>query len=83
MYDAQEQVTDRLFTAYALAGDLNQAVVDQETGFRGYALTREEDFLEPYVAGRERADEVNARLDVIEEDFPDLRAAAGRRAAAH
>ena len=73
MYDAQEKVTDRLFTAYALAGDLNQAVVDQESGFRGYALTREEDFLEPYIAGRQRADDVNSRLDVIEEDFPDLR----------
>ncbi len=73
MYDAQEKVTDRLFTAYALAGDLNQAVFDQEAGFRGYALTREEDFLDPYLAGRERADEINARLDLIEEDYPDLR----------
>ena len=73
MYDAQGQVTDRLFTAHALAGDLNQAVLDQETGFRGYALSREDDFLEPYAAGRQRTDEVNARLDVIEEDFPDLR----------
>jgi signal transduction histidine kinase len=73
LYDAQNQVTDRLFQAYSLAGDLNQAVVDQETGFRGYALTKDETFLEPYVTGLQRADEVNARLDTIEEDFPDLR----------
>jgi signal transduction histidine kinase len=73
LYDAQSQVTDRLFSAYALAGDLNQAVVDQETGFRGYALTRDEAFLAPYLTGRDRADQVSARLDVIEQDFPDLR----------
>jgi signal transduction histidine kinase len=73
LYDAQNQVTDRLFTAYSLAGDLNQAVVDEETGFRGYALTRDEAFLEPALSGRARSDEVNANLDVIEQDFPDLR----------
>ena len=73
LYDAQNQVTDRLFQAYSLAGDLNQAVVDQETGFRGYALTKDETFLEPYVTGLQRADEVNARLNTIEQDFPDLR----------
>jgi CHASE3 domain sensor protein len=73
LYDAQSQVTDRLFTAYSLAGDLNQAVVDEETGFRGFALTRDETFLEPALSGRARSDEVNADLDVIEQDFPDLR----------
>ena len=73
LYDAQSRVIDRLFDAYSLAGDLNQAVVDQETGFRGYALTGEEDFFAPYLAGRARADQVNSRLDVVEEDFPDLR----------
>src|SRR5688500_5041834 len=65
MYAAQERVTDRLFTAYSLAGELNEALVDQETGFRGYALTREEDFLAPYVDGRDRAEDVNAQLDLI------------------
>ena len=73
LYNAQIEVTDRLFEAYSLAGDLNQAVVDQETGFRGFALTGEEGFLDPYVAGRARADEVNSRLDVVERSFPDLR----------
>jgi signal transduction histidine kinase len=73
LYDAQNQVTDRLFEAYSIAGDLNQAVVDQENGFRGYALTKDEAFLEPYVTGLRRADEIKARLDTIERDFPDLR----------
>jgi signal transduction histidine kinase len=73
LYDAQNQVTYRLFQAYAIAGDLNQSVVDQEAGFRGYALTNDEAFLEPYVTALQRADEVNARLDSIERDFPDLR----------
>jgi signal transduction histidine kinase len=73
LYDAQSQVTGRLFTAYSLAGDLNQAIVDEETGFRGFALTRDETFLEPALNGRARSDQVNANLDVIEQDFPDLR----------
>ena len=73
VYDAQNRITEDLFEAYTLAGDLNQAVVDQETGFRGYALTRDREFLSPYLTGRDRAEQVNSRLEVVEQEFPDLR----------
>ena len=81
LYDAQNQVTDRLFTAYSLAGDLNQAVVDEETGFRGYALTRDEAFLEPY---RDRPRPVRRGQRAPRHDragLPRPAPAAGRRAA--
>ena len=74
LYDAQTLVTDRLFTAYSLSGELRQAVVDQENGFRGYALTGQEEFLEPYRVGRARAEDVSPRLSAVEDEFPDLRA---------
>ena len=51
LYDAQSAVVDRLFTTYEAAADVNAALLDQETGFRGYALTGNEDFLAPYDAG--------------------------------
>ncbi len=70
---AQEQVVERLFDSYAAAADVNQALVDHETGFRGYALTGDEDFLEPYRAGAARAQRSLQRLERIEEDFPALR----------
>jgi len=73
VYDAQNRITDDLFRAYSLAGDLNQAVLDQESGFRGYALTRDRDFLAPYLTGRDRADELSAELTEVEQEFPDLR----------
>jgi methyl-accepting chemotaxis protein len=34
------------------ATDLTRLVIDQETGIRGFALTRDEAFLEPYLAAR-------------------------------
>ena len=47
LYDAQSTVVDRLFATYAAASDLNQALLDQETGYRGYALTTRPEFLKP------------------------------------
>jgi CHASE3 domain sensor protein len=37
----------------AAASDLLTAMLDQETGLRGYALTADQDFLEPYGHGKE------------------------------
>ena len=74
LYDAQSTVVDRLFATYTSSSDLNVALLDQETGFRGYALTGEQTFLEPYVEGRRAARRVQARLQTAESDFPALRA---------
>jgi signal transduction histidine kinase len=73
LYDAQTAVVDRLFEAYTAASDLNVALLDQETGFRGYALTGRTDFLEPYLDGQRVAERVTPQLLEAEADFPSLR----------
>ena len=54
--DARVELTDRLSPAAIAAGDLTAAMLDQETGVRGYALSGDERFLEPYGPGRRNAD---------------------------
>ncbi len=73
LYDAQTAVVDRLFATYTAASDLNVALLDQETGFRGYALTGRTDFLEPYQDGQRMAERATPRLRRAEADFPSLR----------
>ena len=63
----------RLFRTYVASADLNAALLDQETGFRGYALTRDPDYLAPYRAGRRTAAAVEPRLRRAERDYPALR----------
>lgn len=73
MVRTQDQVVDRLFYSYAAVADLTQALVDQETGFRGYALTGDEAFLQPYQDGLVRARVTERSLRAVEQDFPVLR----------
>ncbi len=61
--DARVQLTDRLSPAAISAADLRAAMIDQETGVRGYALTGDRSFLDPYDEGRRTADEAIARLE--------------------
>jgi CHASE3 domain sensor protein len=49
--DRRENLVDRLGPALNSALALENAFVNQETGIRGFALTGEEQFLEPYRAG--------------------------------
>ncbi|HET6547321.1 MAG TPA: ATP-binding protein [Solirubrobacter sp.] len=49
--DARVEVTDRLSPAAIAAGELKAAFLDQETGVRGYALTADARFLDPYRSG--------------------------------
>ena len=64
--DARVELTDRLSPAAIAAGDLTAAMLDQETGVRGYALSGDERFLEPYDAGRRNADAAMATLNAID-----------------
>ena len=73
LYDAQSSVVDRLFASYAAASDLNVALLDQETGFRGYVLTGRDEFLAPYTEGRRTAARLEPRLRQAEADYPSLR----------
>jgi signal transduction histidine kinase len=66
--DARVELTDRISPAAIAAGDLTAAMLDQETGVRGYALSGEERFLEPYREGRRNADAALARLNAVDLD---------------
>jgi signal transduction histidine kinase len=55
--DARAQVVDTLDPAALDAQSLTTALVDQETGVRGYALSGQRSFLQPYASGQaEEAD---------------------------
>ena len=62
---AQNRVVSDLFDAHSHSSALLQAALDQETGVRGYALTRQERFLEPYSEGQAREEADAARLRVL------------------
>jgi signal transduction histidine kinase len=50
--DARGDAVDRIDPALTAALRLQAALLNEETGVRGYALTRDETFLEPYRRGR-------------------------------
>jgi signal transduction histidine kinase len=84
---ARAALADRLDPAIASAYQLDAALVDQETGVRGYLLGRKPAFLGPYRSGLATERRKLAELDrlVSDEDLPGLRtalAAVRARAAA-
>lgn len=54
------------------ARDAREAMVDQETGLRGWLATGDKVFLEPYVAGHQAADRGFSRLREDVEKAPEL-----------
>src|SRR5215475_3840380 len=58
LHDDQDRVVGTLSPAALQVQRLDTALVDQETGVRGYALSAQKDFLAPYTTGM--ADERNA-----------------------
>jgi signal transduction histidine kinase len=69
-----QRTRDARLAAYGLM----QASIDAETGQRGYLLTNDRDFLEPYDRGRVAADQHLARLAQLSLDYPELRAQCER-----
>jgi signal transduction histidine kinase len=63
--DARVQLADRLDPAAIAAADLKGGLLDQETGVRGYALARDESFLEPFRRGRTEAAAAARELDAL------------------
>src|SRR5262249_12397416 len=59
---ARVELTDRLSPAAITASDLTTAMVDQETGVRGFELGGDKAFLAPYESGRRNAATALARL---------------------
>ncbi|MGX1128193.1 signal transduction histidine kinase [Streptomyces glaucescens] len=70
------EVTDRLLQhvqpAQTEAYRLQAALLDQETGIRGYAITADKQFLTPYTEGRRDEDRAAARLRTLLGDRPEL-----------
>ncbi|GIH06443.1 histidine kinase [Rhizocola hellebori] len=74
---ASQTLTDRLSPALISAERLNTALLDQETGVRGYALTGERRFLEPYHAGLSAEQAQIAQLQQLLAQRPEALAALG------
>jgi hypothetical protein len=71
----RDDLIDRIDGATEAVGDLRSAVVDQEMGVRGYALSDDEAlFLEPYERGGDEADDAIERLRTLIGDTPSLAA---------
>ncbi|HEX8803366.1 MAG TPA: ATP-binding protein, partial [Acidimicrobiales bacterium] len=68
--DRRDHLLDRIDPAIAATSDLRAAVLDQETGLRGYVLTADEVFLEPYRRGEAAADDALGALDRLVGDDP-------------
>jgi signal transduction histidine kinase len=74
---AREHLADRLDPAAIRDAELLAALVDQETGVRGYVLTGDAQFLEPWEAGQIAEADLTTRLVALLDDEP---AAVGRLA---
>ncbi|MCS0634895.1 CHASE3 domain-containing protein [Streptomyces sp. LP05-1] len=70
--DRMNQLVDEIQPARSVSYQIQKAIVDQETGVRGYALTRREEFLEPYRRGLRNERERRAELDELVAGYPRL-----------
>jgi signal transduction histidine kinase len=61
--DERDHLIHEVDVAAETVGDVRAAVVDQETGVRGFALGGDEALLEPYDRGRQEATEALERLE--------------------
>ena len=61
--DARHRVVDQNGPTRVAAQQLLTSLVDQESGLRGYALTGERRFLEPYTRGAAEQKTISAQLD--------------------
>ncbi|MBF6171863.1 sensor histidine kinase [Nocardia blacklockiae] len=68
--DVTDRLLDRTQPAATEAYRLQAALVDQETGVRGYALTANPQFLEPYAQGRQDEARAAQRLRELIGDQP-------------
>ncbi|WP_414636288.1 sensor histidine kinase [Actinophytocola sp.] len=62
---ARERVVDQVDPQLTQAQNLTAALLNQETGLRGYQLSGQRDFLTPYEEGREAQDQAVARLRAL------------------
>ena len=85
--DARVELTDRLSPSAITTSDFMTAMVDQETGVRGYELGGTPGFLAPYESGRRNADAAllklrgYARLNGVSQFKPEIEAVGAAAAA--
>lgn len=72
--EATDRLVGQTLPASAEAYRLQSALVNQETGLRGYAITADPQFLDPYAEGRKEQDRAATRLRELLSDRPDLMA---------
>src|SRR5882724_3858814 len=60
--DARARVVDQIDPELSQVQTLGNALLNQETGTRGYLLNRQPDFLTPYTDGRQQQDQTVAEL---------------------
>jgi signal transduction histidine kinase len=70
--DARDRVADRVDPAIQQALRLSAALLDQETGVRGYALSAQDDFLSPYTDGLATQNDAVKRLQGLVRTLPDV-----------
>ncbi|MDX6745059.1 sensor histidine kinase [Actinocorallia sp. A-T 12471] len=63
---------DEIMPAHVAASHLQSALLDQETGIRGYALTGDQRFLEPYELGQNTEHKAISDLRRLLRDEPEL-----------
>jgi diguanylate cyclase (GGDEF)-like protein len=66
--ETQRETAERVFDKSGAANRMLTAMLDQETGLRGYAISRDELFLEPYVRGAANFDDALAELRGLIDD---------------
>jgi hypothetical protein len=69
---AQHRQVDRLDPASKIVDDLFISLLNQETGLRGYALTRQNSYLQPYTDSRAQTDADLRRLHSLVKDEPQV-----------
>lgn len=79
---AEHDLRTQVLPASQASTALLTAYVDQETGQRGFLLTADPQFLQPYTAGRAEASRLTARLEQLIHDAAGRRALAAVQAAA-
>ncbi len=70
--DARERLAGRVDPAAVTAQTWLAATVDQESGVRGFVLSEDQSFLEPYLVGTTRADAAERAIRNELRDEPDL-----------
>ncbi len=71
---ATNRLADHIFPAARDAGQLQTVLLDQETGLRGYLLTGDRQFLQPYQEGQREQGQIVTRMRRLLADDPSSRA---------